>query len=214
MLHRPGVPSTASRLVARLHPRRLRRRLPAAVAAGALVAAGSALSPARAPAPESWPSVLVAATDLEPGGIVADGDLVPRRVPPALVPAGALTSVPAGTVVRSSIGRGEIVVSRRIAGTGLPGRLLDDQRGVTLAWPVARPPVAVGDTVDLVATTAAEPGAPATTRVLVTAAMVLAVGEAGVTVAVPAATVPDVHRAVATGVVDLSLTPLQGDVRQ
>lgn len=156
----------------------------------------------------------MAAADLGPGAVVAEGDVVTRRVPPDLVPQDAATSLPVGTVVRSAIGRGEIVVSRRVGGVGLPGRLLPEQRAVTLLWPEARPPVAVGDTVDLVATSASEAGGAATTRILALAAVVLAVGEHGVTVAVPGPVAPEVHRAMATGVIDLSLTPLQDGAGQ
>lgn len=202
----PG-PGLLVRLSGRFHPRRLRRRLPLAVAVAAAVALAPGLVAGGDPAGPVVP-VLVATRDLPAGHAIAEGDLRSRTAPADLVPAGAAPDVADGTVVRAAIGAGEIVLAHRLgAGDGLPDRLDVDQRAVTVPWPAARPPVVVGDTVDVVATSAAEADGAARSATVVSGAVVLAVAEDGVTLAVPEASVAAVLRSVATGVVDLAITP-------
>lgn len=202
--------SRPRRLVLRLHPRRLRRRLPLAVLAAVAVAAAPALGLGRGSGPATGRPVLVATADLPAGHPLDAGDVRLEPVPDHLVPAGALDQVVAGTVVRSPISRGEIVLAPRLgSGGGVPDRLGPDQRAVSVPWPTARPPAAVGDAVDLVATTAIDGPGAAQARLLVTQAPVLAVDEDGITVAVPRAQVPAVLQALATGVVDLAISPFR-----
>lgn len=202
--------SLPARLALRLHPRRLRRRLPLALCAAVAVAVGPALDLVPGRSGSAGQSVLVATTDLTAGHLVGPGDLRLQPVPGELLPAGAVGHVADGTVVRSPIARGEIIVAQRLgAGSGVPDRLGPEQRAVAVPWPPARPPVGVGDAVDLVATTAADGIGSAQARLLVTQAAVLAVGEDGITVAVPEQQVPLVHQALATGVVDLAVSPFR-----
>jgi pilus assembly protein CpaB len=205
-LRRPPSPTTAERLGGRLHPRRLRRRLPLAAGAAALVGLGGVLGGGPTRAPADHRVVWVAAVDVPPGSSLGPDEVTEQLVPPELVPADAAHSIPAGTVARTRIGRGEILVARALAGTGVPGQLDIDQRAVAVAWPAARPPIQVGDAVDLVATAASDGGWP-TTRVVVAGAVVLALDEQGLTVSVPSASALAVHQAAAAGVIDLAVTP-------
>ena len=198
-----------ARLSARLHPRRLRSRLPLALAvAVAALSLPRALLGSDDPGPGS--RVLVATRDLAPGAVLTADDVETVVAPPALEPPGSVRTLAPGSVVRSPVGRGEVLVEHRLgAGPGVPDRLEADQRAVTVPWPEARPPLAVGDTADLVVTTAAGPDGVASSRVVVSRAEVLVVGEDGVTLAVPAEQAPQVHQGLATGVVDLAVTPFR-----
>lgn len=198
-----------ARLAVRLHPRHLRRRLPLALAAAVAVVALPALGARSAAPPGAQALALVAAADLDPGRVLGPGDVRSVPVPVGLLPADAVTEVPDGAVVRSAIGVGEIVTGRRLAGEGVPGSLAAQERAVALPWPPARPPLAVGDTVDLVASRADERTAAVVTRVVATGSVVVAVGEDGFTVSLPVGLVPVVHEALAVGAVDVAITPFR-----
>jgi Flp pilus assembly protein CpaB len=199
----------AARLSARFHPRRLRHRLPLALAvAVAALSLPRALLGSDDPGPGR--PVLVATRDLAPGTVVTTDDVRSVVAPAALEPPGAVRTLAPGSVVRSPIERGEVLVEHRVGGgAGVPDRLEADQRAVTVPWPEARPPLAVGDTADLVVTAAVGSAGVASSRVVVSRAEVLVVGEDGVTLAVPAEQAPQVHQGLATGVVDLAVTPFR-----
>ena len=207
---RPSGPTLATRIIGRVHPRRLRRRLPVALAAAAVVAIVPGLGVRPAPSAPPGRSVVVAASDLVPGQAVTDDDVRSAIVPPDAVADDALTRLPDGAVVRSAIGAGEVVTARRVGtGSGLAGRLDPDRRAVTIPRNEARAPVAIGDLVDLIATTPAGPDGATDTKVLVQGADVLAEDDDGLTLSVPSDLAPAVHQAVATGVVDVAITPFR-----
>lgn len=202
--------SLGASLVARFHPRRLRRRLPLALAAAAAVAVLPQLGARQAQPPAGTRAVLVAVTDLQPGRALAPHDVRRVQASAVAVPADAVADLPAGAVVRSPIAQGEVVAARRLgSGPGLAARLDPDRRAVTLPWPQARTPLEAGETVDVVATTVDDRSGAVRTRVVALAAPVLATDDDGVTVAVPAGTVTAVVEALATGTVDLALTPFR-----
>jgi pilus assembly protein CpaB len=205
---RPARHHRRAAFAARLHPHRLRRRLPLALAAAAAVLTLPWLGARAARETTGAQPVLVAAADLSPGAPLGPGDVVRARAPTLLVPADALDEVPATAVVRAPIAAGEVLTARRVGGGRTLGtRLGPDQRAVSLPWPLARPPVGPGDRLDLVGTRVDERTGGARTLVLARDASVLAVDDDGLTVAVPAGLVPAIYEAVAAGVVDLAVTP-------
>lgn len=77
---------------------------------------------------------------------------------------------------------------------------------MTLAWPTARPPVAPGDVVELVAVSLDSGGAPRALPVA-PAARVLALDDSGVTLAVPADRVQPLLASQGAGAIELVITP-------
>lgn len=84
--------------------------------------------------------------------------------------------------------------------------LASGERAVTLAWPTARPPVAPGDVVELVAVSLDSGGAPRALPVA-PAARVLALDDSGVTLAVPADRVQPLLASQGAGAIELVITP-------
>jgi hypothetical protein len=137
-----------------------------------------------------------------------------RRLPQAAVSPGALAEPPVGSVVRQSVLTGEALVSERLAPQGLTGvaaLVPAGHRAVAVpVGPVATPPVAVGDLVDVLAVVPAasgpgevaggEPAFP-----LVDGAVVVDVAEQSVTLAVPEADAPRVAWTLTNGAVVLAL---------
>lgn len=207
---RPSGPTLVTRLLGRVHPRRLRRRLPVAIVAAAVVVLvpGLGVRPARTAPPGQ--AVLVAVNELLPGQALTDDAVRSVIVPTDAVADDALARLPEDAVVRSAIGAGEVVTARRVGtGSGLTGRLEPDRRAVTIPRSEARVPVVVGDLVDLIATTPAGPDGATVTKVVVQGADVLAEADDGLTLSVPSDLAPAVHQAVATGVVDVAITPFR-----
>jgi Flp pilus assembly protein CpaB len=190
--------------------RRLRRR-PAPWWTGALLlAALTGLVVARAAGEaaaerERWGAtvaVAVATADAGPGEPVA---AEVRHVPRSLVPEGAVTTV-AGAVAATGLHAGEIVLASRLApaGTSPVAALLPvGHRGVAVPAGDGLP-VAVGDLVDVLVTLDPESARP--TFAVASAVPVVHVGEAAVTVAVPAGDAPRVAFAVVAGAVTLALS--------
>ena len=150
--------------------------------------------------------VVVATADLVPGQVLGDGDTRTEAWPAALLPDDALASAPAGAVVAQPIGAGEPVRRRRIgrAGTGPVAALLPTgTRGVTLPVGDAPPPVSPGDRVDLVATDLV-----ADSSLVAADALVVAVEERSVVVAVRSAELPMVAAALVNATV---LVAINGD---
>jgi hypothetical protein len=197
----------------------VRRTLVGLLALATVVAVVSLVGSAAA-ARRRWGDtrpVAVATRDLAIGDPVA-GEV--RRLPAALVPRGALAVPPAGAVVRQPIAAGEALVPARLAPHGLTGAAAlvpPGSRAVAVPLaPVAAPPLAVGDVVDLVAVLPAagedspvggegrgggsEPAFP-----LVEGALVVDVGDDDASVAVPEADVPRVAYALAQGAVVITL---------
>ena len=153
------------------------------------------------------PVPVVAAT-LDAGDVVGEGDVVVARRPSAMVPDGPLVDAEGvvGRVALVPLVPGEVVVASKLAPDGLQGAaalLPPGMRALAVpAGPGGRPPLSIGDAVDVLATLGEETG------VVAEAAMVLALDDASdaVTVAVSPAEAPAVASAIATGTVTLALT--------
>jgi Flp pilus assembly protein CpaB len=155
-------------------------------------------------------AVLVARHDLAPGQPVEPGDIevVPRPV--ATVPRTALRALPDGAVTRTPVFAGEILVRGRLAPTGLRGvaaAVPPGTRAVAIPRdPATAPPLRVGDRVDvLVALPPEAAGSGPPGFAIATDALVVAVEEAAVTVAVERVAAPRVAVALGQGAVTLSL---------
>ncbi len=146
----------------RLAGRRRWRR--AFVVAVALVTAGVVAGQFRAveAARRRWADtrvVAVARRDLGPGDVVGHDTAELREVAAASVAPAALEEVPAGSVVRHPVAAGEPLVAGRLAPdgvTGLAALVPAGDRAVAVpVGPAGRPPLEVGDRVDVLAVTAA-----------------------------------------------------------
>ncbi|HEY8525347.1 MAG TPA: SAF domain-containing protein [Acidimicrobiales bacterium] len=191
------------------------RRALVGLLALATAAAVAALVGSAAAARQRWGAtrpVAVATRDLAAGEAVA-GAVAVRRWPAALVPPAALARPPAGAVARHPVATGEPLVPAHLAPDGLTGAAALVPAGsravaVPLA-PVAAPPLAVGDLVDLVGVLPEgggfESGGPEPAFPLAEGAPVVDVGDATASVAVPEADVPRVAYALAQGAVVVTL---------
>jgi len=175
------------------------------VLVGATVRALWAAEAAR----QSWSSttgVVVATRDLAVGSTVDAGDLRVVGLPEAVVPPGAASDDPAelvGATVTDRILAGEAVAPARLSPAGLgptAALLRPGWRAVAVPLPVAAPPLAPGDRVELVAV-AGGPGSGAPATVVTEFAEVLDIDGDTLTVAVPGAVATDVVGAVAQGFV-------------
>jgi len=140
-------------------------------------------------------AVAVSTADAEPGETVR---AALRLLPAGLVPAGAARVDVDGARAATWIGRGEIVLERRLAPAGLSptaALLPPGTRGVAVPQGIAPLPVVVGDRVDVLAP-----------HVLAEDAVVVAVTDDAVTVAVRSAVAPRLVDAVAVGTVSLALS--------
>jgi Flp pilus assembly protein CpaB len=155
--------------------------------------------------------VVVAKRDLAPGEEIDAAAVGVRRLPVALVPADVLPDPPVGSVVRYPIVAGEAILSKRIAPEGLRGvaaRVPDGERAVAVPVPrVGRPPLHVGDRVDVLAVIATqeEPDGGVPAAPLVEDALVVDLEDEAVSVAVPWDQAPAVAYAVTQGSVVLAL---------
>jgi Flp pilus assembly protein CpaB len=150
-------------------------------------------------------SVPVVVRPVEVGDVVGADDVRVERRPASTVPDDVVGA--AGSVALAPLVPGEVLVASRLAPTGLRGAaalLPSGMRALSVpAGPAGRPPAAVGDRVDVLAT-----DADLTTAVVAEAALVLAVDDESdaVTIAVPAGDAPAVASAIAGGTVTLALT--------
>jgi pilus assembly protein CpaB len=119
--------------------------------------------------------VVVAATDLPPGTVLAGSDLSVARLPPEFLPAGVAAEPPelVGRVLASPVRAGEPVTDVRLVGAGLTTLLPDGQVAapVRLADLAVAALVRTGDRVDVLAT-APDAG---TAEIVAASALVLAV---------------------------------------
>jgi Flp pilus assembly protein CpaB len=153
-------------------------------------------------------TVLVATHDLAAGHELEPGDTEARTVPVAAATPGAVASAAPGRLVRMPVLAGEVLLRRRLAGTGATGvaaLLPHGTRAVAIPIePGTAPPLRVGQRVDVVAVAAGSDGAvPA--FVLARAAPVVDVREQAVSVAVDPDAVPRIAVALAEGAVTLAL---------
>jgi pilus assembly protein CpaB len=162
-------------------------------------------------------SVAVVASPVDAGSVVGDGDVRLERRPASMVPDGRAVTTAARAVGRVAVVPlvpGEVVVASKLAPEGLRGAaalLPAGMRAIAVpAGPGGRPPVVVGDRVDVLATLAPEDegSGEAPTVVVAEGALVVDVdGESdAVTVAVPAEDAPAVAYAVTAGSITLALT--------
>lgn len=150
--------------------------------------------------------VPVVARAVDAGEVVEEGDVVVARRPSSMVPDGELDDDPTGRVALVPLIRGEVAVASKFAPDGLRGAaalLPEGMRAVAVpGGPGGRPPVSIGDRVDVLATLTEE------TVVVAAGAVVLAVANDSdaVTVAVPPEEAPALAHANTTGAVTLALT--------
>ena len=126
--------------------------------------------------------------------------LGPADVRAAHLPAGALPdaepdAAPIGRTARVDLVPGEVVLARRLGPRGLAAMLPDGSRALAVPPAAGTPPLEPGQLVDLLAAGA----------VVVPAAAVLSIDDAGTTVAVPEEAAPAVAEAIAAGTVTLAL---------
>lgn len=173
--------------------------------AGKLERAAGQYGPARV--------VPVATKALAPGDVIRSGDVTERAVPAGLIPRARVARRWVGHAVIAPVLAGEVVVDDRLAPAGLQGAAAlvpPGGRAIAIpAGPGGRPPLRIGDRVDVLATVAYDSAGTDTppTFVVAAAALVVAVDDAGdlVTVAVPAEDAPRVAHAVTTATVTLAL---------
>ena len=154
-------------------------------------------------------AVVVVTAPVDVGGTVGGDHVSVARRPASMLPEGAVL-VPADAVGRVAVVPlvpGEVVVASKLAPDGLRGAaalLPDGLRAVAVpAGPGGRPPLAIGDRVDVLATLVDGP-----TVVVAAGALVLALDDESdaVTVAVAPDEAPEVASAVTTGTITLALT--------
>lgn len=210
---RPVAPLSPVRLG--LHLRRHPRLWWLAVAACALTAGTitSSLGRRAEQAQAAWGDtapVLVVSRNLAPGAPVGLDDVEVVDRPIATIPHTALHALPRGAVTLAAVFAGEVLVEGRLAPSGLHGvaaMLPAGTRAVAIPRdPATAPPLAVGDRVDVLVALppeAAGNGPPG--FALAAGAMVVAVDEAAVTVAVERDAAPRVAVALGQGAVTLAL---------
>lgn len=186
-----------------------------ALATGGVVRAGVTRSSAMLDELGPLRPVVVVVHDVEVGAVVGDGDVAVRRRPSAMVPDGALPGRAAAAVGRVAVvplEPGEVVLAAKLAPDGLRGAaalLPDGMRAIAVpAGPGGRPPLSIGDRVDVLATVGLADASAAPTVVVAAGAVVVALDDESdaVTVAVPADEAPTVASAITTGTITLALT--------
>ena len=154
--------------------------------------------------------VAVAVRDIPAGHEIRDADVELRDMPRALVPDDAVDEPPLGSIARTEIAAGEVVVARRLAPEGLSGPsalIPDGHRGVSVPTGPGRLPLSVGDVVDVLATVdpLVSEEEVETTSVVAAGALVVGVDDEAATVAVAARDAPALAAALAVGTVTLTL---------
>lgn len=154
--------------------------------------------------------VAVAQRDLAAGTAVERGDVELVAWPRALVPDGAVREIPSGQTVAVAIAAGEVVVAARLAPLGLRGvaaTLPEGSRAVAIpVEPGQAPPLEAGDHVDVMVALALDAaGAGPPGFVVAADALVVAVEDTAVTVAVSTSAAPRIAVALGQGAVTLAL---------
>jgi pilus assembly protein CpaB len=159
-------------------------------------------------------SVVVVRRPVAAGAVLAGADVGVVAMPGRLVPSGALASVD-GAVGREALvalSPGEVVLRPRLAPDGLSGvAALVPPGWRAIAVPVADGGgglrLAVGDSVDVLATFPTDPAAGDPTVTVASSALVVEVRADAVTLAVPPASAARVAYALARGTLTLTLAP-------
>ena len=155
--------------------------------------------------------VLVVTAEVAAGAVLSSADTELRSMPAALVPEASVGAEALGSRVRSPLFPGEVVHRDRLAGAGtsaVAALLPAGTRGVAVAHGEEALPLEPGDVVDVLATVGAvapEEAGTAPTVTVTSGAVVVATGEAAVTIAVPLDDTARVAYAAAIGVVTLAL---------
>ena len=176
---------------------------------GGVVQAGLARSTAVLDELGPLRAVPVVVHPVDIGQVVGDGDVALARRPSSMIPDGVVSALDdvVGRVAVVPLVRGEVVVASKLAPDGLRGAaalLPDGLRALAVpAGPGGRPPLSIGDRVDVLASLES-----ASTVVVAEAALVLALDDESdaVTVAVTPAEAPDVAAAITTGTITLALS--------
>lgn len=154
--------------------------------------------------------VLVVRHDVAAGSTLSARDVELVDVPTGLAPAGALDELPAGAVARVDLSAREPLLPRRLAGhdlSALAAALPPGTRAIAIPTePGTAPPLDAGDRVDVLVVVAAEvagDGPPG--FAIATDALVVAVDDDAVTVAVERDEAPRVAAALGLGAVTLAL---------
>lgn len=181
-----------------------------AAAAGLVVASVVASAEARRSEWGTTVPVVVVLRAVSAGEPVDPGDVDVLARPAALVPRSALHEIPPAAVAATDLVAGEVLLAERLLEGALSptaARLPPGTRAVAIpAEPGLTPPLSVGDHVDvLVALAGEEQEAGAPGFAIAGAALVVAVGEHAVTVAVPRDDAPRVAVALSAGAVSLAL---------
>ena len=167
--------------------------------------------------------VVVVVAPVEVGEVVGEDDVSVARRPSSMIPDGGVGAAAGdggeggvgavvGRVTVVPLVAGEVVVASKLAPAGLRGAaalLPDGLRALAVpAGPGGRPPVSIGDRVDVLATFAAGDAGSAPTVVVAAAALVLALDDESdaVTVAVTPDEAPTLASAIAAGTITLALT--------
>lgn len=148
-------------------------------------------------------AVAIAARDLSAGVELVESDLRWVERPVALI-AGSVTDAPIGRVVVEPVLEGEAVVDERLAVDGIHGPTAlapAGSRALAVPTPAGRPPLVLGDRLDVVAATLDG----STARRVAEDAVVVAVDDENVTVAVASDELGPVARAVLDGTAVLAL---------
>jgi Flp pilus assembly protein CpaB len=147
---------------------------------------------------------------VDAGDVIAAAAVRRTRVPRGVVPDGALDGAtsPIGEATRVALARGEVVLTKRLAGRGAHGvaaMVAPGYRAVALPYDDQMPALNVGDRIDVLATfdLEAEEGAPSFP--VATNAEVLMVSDRAVTIAVDADDAARVAFALSRGAIAVAL---------
>lgn len=152
--------------------------------------------------------VVVMAAAVERGEEIGPDDVVEQELPVAVVPVDALAVAPVGRLAIVALFPGEVVLADRVAADGLRGvaaLLPAGSRALAVPAGPGTPPLEQGDIVDVLVTVAPGGDSEEPTFPVVEAADVVAVDDAGATIAVPRADAPRVAFALTAGRVTLAL---------
>ncbi|HUS61209.1 MAG TPA: SAF domain-containing protein [Acidimicrobiales bacterium] len=153
--------------------------------------------------------VPVAAVPLAPGDEIDDADVRWILVPSAFLPAAAVAQEPVGHALIVAVAQGEVLLESKLAPWGRSGAaalMPAGTRAIAVPNGPAVPPVELGDLVDLLATVATEAPGDEPTFFVARDAIVVAVDDDAVTVAVAIDDASRVAFAITAGTITLALT--------
>ncbi len=205
---RPSLTPVPVRARLTLWLQRLNRRRLVAIASSlvAIVVVNGVVQRARNTIAElgTRQEVSVLARDLPAGAILTSEDLTTASWPSGLIPSGEIAQATVGRVAMDDLIAGEVLIESRLFPPD--GLISPGQRQITLPLPLAPPPLAVGDQVELVGVL--PPDGPFSTAPAVLAlATVVAADEAGISVVVPREQALIVVEYLVLGVIEFLVVP-------